>query len=105
MIYDTNALTVFSCKFVDRIFGGPLDDQNFRRPPHSFCRQLWISELRILTAEIFFDHPTGSRTCLSNEDRNLKFHHFSQRLTKGWPTNWSHAIGDGCAHEHRGISS
>jgi hypothetical protein len=48
-----------------------LDDKNFRRPPHYFCCQLWISELRILAAEIFFDHPTGSRTRLSNEDRNF----------------------------------
>jgi hypothetical protein len=81
-----------------------LDDKNFRRPPHSLCCQLWIGELRILAAKIFFDHPTGSPTSLSNKDWDFQLHHFRQGLTERRPANRRHTIGNGCAHEHRGIS-
>jgi hypothetical protein len=81
-----------------------LDDKNLGRPSHRLGRQFRICELRILATEVFFDHPTGSRTGLSHEDRNLKVYDFSERLTERRPSNWGNTVGNSGAHEHSCIA-
>lgn len=81
-----------------------LDNENFRRPSHSFSGQFRVGELRILAPEIFFDYPTGSRAGLSNEDWNFQFDYLSKRLAEGRPSDWSNAVGNSRAHEHSRIA-
>jgi hypothetical protein len=55
---------------------------SFRGQNHGFRGEFRVGELCILTAKIFLDYPTGSRTGHSNKDGNLEFNYFCQGLAE-----------------------
>src|SRR5215813_11241966 len=82
----------------------PSNYQNLRRPGHRCSRDLGIRKLRVLAGKIFFDHPTGSCTGLSNIDRDFELDDFGQRLAEGRPSHRGNVVGDDGAHEHGRIA-
>src|SRR5215831_8747789 len=69
----------------DELWFGLLYDHNLGCPRHGLGCELRVGELGVLSSEICFNYPTGSRTSSSDEDRDFEFYDFGQRLAKGRP--------------------
>jgi len=75
-----------------------LDNQSFCCPGKVLGCELRIRILSILSREICFYYPTGSRADFSNEDRNLERYDLIERLTQRWPPNRTYVLGDNSSH-------